>query len=92
MEVDLTQPFRYLIYDENGTLTGNYFQMLRPEHASAYFPIAPEYSWEWLNYKMNDARDGLVLINPPVDPEDPPVDPEDPPVDPEPEDPVQSDN
>lgn len=85
MEVDLTKPFRYVIYDESGTLTGSYLQILRPEHAAAYCPIPMDITWQWVFYRMNAARDDIELI-----PVEPPVDPEDPPVDPEPEEPVQS--
>ena len=82
--IDISQPFRYVDYDENGTLLGCYIQLLQPEHENAYFPVDDSYIWTWTNYRMNEDRDGLELT--------PPVEPEDPPVDPEPEEPVQSGN
>lgn len=84
MEIDLTKPFRYVTYDEFGTLTGSYLQILRPEHASAYCPIPMDMTWQWVFYRMNAARDNIEPI--------PAEEPEDPPVDPEPEEPVQSGN
>jgi hypothetical protein len=62
--------FRYLTYDEEGNLTGCYFQTLQPAHEDCYIAYPDEsIVWTWTNYRANATRDGIELIPPPEDPE-----------------------
>lgn len=52
----------YVTHDESGVLTGSYSQDLRPEHEKNHIEVMPEERREWVRYRANDARDGLVLL------------------------------
>jgi len=61
----------YVTYDENGNLTGFYIQPVRPEHEAAYIEVDDTDGtfWSvWVNYRANDARDGIELSPPPETP------------------------
>lgn len=54
----------YVSYLEDGTLDGYYIQAPAPDHLDRMFRldgmnIGP---FEWVNYRMNEARDGLEMI------------------------------
>lgn len=67
------QIISYVTYDEAGNLTGFYNQELQPEHVENYIQVEDPDGmfWSvWVNYRANEARDGIELIPPP---EEPPV-------------------
>lgn len=66
------QPFGYVTYDDAGNLTGSYLQVLHPDHADCHIPVEESQRLAWVNYRANEARDGLELL-PPTEPGPPPV-------------------
>jgi hypothetical protein len=63
-------PFGYVTYNpETGNLTGSYFQVLQAEHADNHIAVSDAERDAWVNFRMNEARDGLEPL-PPVAPTD----------------------
>lgn len=60
---------RYVTYDSNGLLTGCYLQEVPDEHRASHCTVDEPRAFDWPDYWMNAARDGLELV--PVTP--PPV-------------------
>ncbi|WP_292041431.1 hypothetical protein [Massilia sp. UBA6681] len=56
------QPFGYVTYDDAGKLTGSYLQVLHPDHADCHIPADEVQRAAWVNYRANEARDGLELM------------------------------
>lgn len=63
------QPFGYVTFDEAGNLTGSYFQLLHPDHVDSYIAVDEQQRLAWVNYRANEARDGLELLPPAPAPE-----------------------
>jgi hypothetical protein len=62
---------RYVTYQADGTLDGCYLQVPPDEHTSCLIIIDEETAAYWVNYRANEARDGIELVSaapqPPVD-------------------------
>jgi len=56
------QPLGYVTFDAAGNLTGSYFQLLHPDHADCHIPVDEPQRLTWVNYRANEARDGLELL------------------------------
>lgn len=54
----------YVTFGEDGSLTGSYSQELHPEHEGAYLEVSEEERANWLCYRLNESRDGLVKLPP----------------------------
>ena len=57
----------YVTYDAVGALTGAFLQDLLPEHEGCHIEVSDEIRLAWVQYKANEARDGVELL-PPVPP------------------------
>ena len=66
------QPQRYVTYAADGALDGCYLQVPPDEHVERMIVIEEALAPEWVNYRANDARDGLEPL-PPAEPAPPPV-------------------
>ncbi|MFC5551752.1 hypothetical protein [Massilia aerilata] len=63
---DLTEPqpheaARYVTYNEDGTLDGCYLQVPPEEHVDRMIVIDEELAPAWVNYRANEAREGIEL-------------------------------
>lgn len=56
------KPFGYVTYDTDGNLTGAFFQLLHPDHADNHIAADESQRLAWVNYRANEARDGLELL------------------------------
>lgn len=54
----------YVTYESNGNLTGAYLQELQEIHQENYIEIDESIFFNWVNYKANEARDGVELLPP----------------------------
>jgi hypothetical protein len=61
---------RYVTYNADGTLDGCYLQTPPEDHVGRMIVIDEEAAANWVNYRANEARDGVELV-PPVVPVDP---------------------
>jgi hypothetical protein len=61
---------RYVTYTPDGALDGCYLQTPPEDHVDRMIVIDEALASEWVNYRANDARDGIELA-PPVVPADP---------------------
>lgn len=68
----LPQPLRYVTYAKDGTLEECLLQVPREEHVGRMIVIDEALAPEWVNYRANEARDGLELL-PPAEPAPTPV-------------------
>ena len=59
-----SQPVLYVTYLEDGTLDGCYVQVPPEAHAGRMIPIDQATADTWVNYRANDARDGLMPQSP----------------------------
>jgi hypothetical protein len=66
------QPVRYVTFGPDGVLDGCYLQVLPEEHAIRAILIDEESAAAWVNYRANEARDGIELL-PPAPPAPPAV-------------------
>jgi hypothetical protein len=71
-EPKVPQPLRYVTFDANGSLDGCYLQVLPEAHADCMIVIDEERAANWVNYRANEARDGIELA-PPVPPAPAPI-------------------
>lgn len=53
------QPLRYVTYAADGALGGCYLQVPPDEHAERMIVIDEALALAWVNYRANEARDGL---------------------------------
>ena len=51
----------YVIYDNAGVLTGAFLQAIQPEHEAAHIIVTDAERLAWVNYRANEARDGVEL-------------------------------
>lgn len=65
-EVPEPQPLGYVTFDAAGNLTGSYFQLLHPDHEDCHIRVDEPQRLQWVNYRANEARDGLELLPPPL--------------------------
>jgi hypothetical protein len=56
---------RYVTYTVDGTLDGCYLQVPPEEHVERMIEIDEEQAATWVNFRANEARDGLE-VNPPI--------------------------
>lgn len=54
---------RYVVFDDDGTLTGSYLQNLRPEHAEHHLEVSEEIAAQWTRYRVNVGV--LEMLEPP---------------------------
>lgn len=66
------QPLRYVTFTLEGALDGCYLQVPPEEHAERMIVIDEALALGWVNYRANEARDGLELL-PPAEPAPAPV-------------------
>lgn len=64
-------PVRYVTFAADGSLDGCYLQVPPEEHAARMIVIDEALAGNWVNYRANEARDGIELAPPP--PPAPPV-------------------
>jgi hypothetical protein len=57
----MTDTQRYVTYAPDGSLDGCYLQVPPEEHASRMIGIDEEQAAVWVNYRANEARDGVEL-------------------------------
>lgn len=50
----------YVTYNEAGILIGSYMQDLQPEHQGHYIEVNSEQRVNWVNYRANIDRNGLL--------------------------------
>ncbi len=62
--MDDQTPILYVTYLDDGTLDGCYVQVPPESHAGRMILIDETTAGDWVNYRANDARDGLVLQPP----------------------------
>ena len=63
------QPLSYVTFDPlTGALTGSYLQALHSDHGDNHIVVDETKRGAWVNYRANEARDGVELI-PPADPD-----------------------
>jgi hypothetical protein len=64
------QPVRYVTFDAGGALDGCYLQVPPEEHADRMVIVAEALAPAWVNFRANEARDGVELapLQVPVDP------------------------
>lgn len=55
---------RYVTYDGSGKLDGCFLQVPPEEHAGRMIVIEEALAADWVNYRANDARDGIELAPP----------------------------
>lgn len=58
------QPVRYVTFDADGTLDGCYLQAPLEEHVARLIVIDETLAGAWVNYRANEARDGIELAPP----------------------------
>ncbi|WP_194720828.1 hypothetical protein [Noviherbaspirillum malthae] len=58
---------RYVTYDAAGALTGSFLQDVAAEHTECYIEVDDDTGINWVNFRANEARDGVELL-PPVEP------------------------
>lgn len=66
------QPIRYVVYQDDGALIGCFLQVPPADHAGHLIVVDEATAAEWVNYRANDARDGLELV-PPAPPAPSPI-------------------
>lgn len=52
----------YVTYNQEGNLTGAFYQEILEEHRDNYLIVSKEQKDNWTSYKMNSAMDGLEFI------------------------------
>jgi hypothetical protein len=57
---------RYVTYNVAGNLDGCYLQVPPEEHALRMIVVDEELAWGWVNYRANEARDGIELAPTPA--------------------------
>jgi hypothetical protein len=55
---------RYVTYTEDGALDGCYLQVPSEEHTGRMIVVEEDQAAAWVNYRANDARDGIELAPP----------------------------
>lgn len=60
------QPVRYVTVTEDAKLDGCYLQVPPEEHVARMIVINEEQAGAWVNYRANEARDGIELVPPAV--------------------------
>jgi hypothetical protein len=58
-EAEALKTVRYVTFDVDGRLDGCYLQPLREEHAERMIVIDEALAPAWVNYRANEARDGI---------------------------------
>jgi len=61
------QPVRYVTFTADGTLDGCYLQVPPEEHIERMIVIDEELAPAWVNYRANEARDGIELAPVPAE-------------------------
>lgn len=56
------QPFRYVTFDETGSLTGCYFQVPPPQHVEWLIEVDETFVWTWTLYCASADRLHVQLI------------------------------
>lgn len=60
-EPEVTQPLRYVTVAPDGRLAGCYLQVPPEEHLERMIVIDEVFAPVWVNYRANEARDGIEL-------------------------------
>jgi hypothetical protein len=67
MNINESQALRYVTYLTDGTLDGCYLQDPPEAHVDRMIVVGEDVAAAWVNYRANEARDGVQLA-PPADP------------------------
>jgi hypothetical protein len=71
MNINESQALRYVTYLTDGTLDGCYLQDPPEAHLDRMIVVGEDVAAAWVNYRANEARDGVELA-PPADPSEAP--------------------
>lgn len=61
---DVAEPIGYVTYQPDGALDGCYLQVPPDEHTGCMIEVDEATRAAWVNYRANDARDGVEMIPP----------------------------
>jgi hypothetical protein len=74
MNINESQALRYVTFQPDGTLDGCYLQDPPEAHVDRMIVVGEDVAAAWVNYRANEARDGIELAPPtPTEPAPPAV-------------------